>query len=210
LRDLGFEQDVLIAKHNTIFAVRRLNAQYHLPVKFNDLLTVQTLIKKVGCASLVFTQKIMHSGQNQVLFEAQVTVACLHADSFKPCGIPLMIKEKIMKYLKIITMSCVFVLTSPSFASGMEDDPVVTKVMGEVELRSTDGANPRAWNIEAWIGKDLNKFWVKTKGERVAGHTEKSELQWLYSKAITPFCTSQFHFTHYLSYNRVVFHTTCK
>jgi YbgC/YbaW family acyl-CoA thioester hydrolase len=35
LRDLGFEQDVLIAKHNTIFAVRRLNAQYHLPVKFN-------------------------------------------------------------------------------------------------------------------------------------------------------------------------------
>jgi acyl-CoA thioester hydrolase len=45
---LGFEQDVLIAKHNTIFAVRRLNAQYHLPVKFNDLLTVQTLIKKVG------------------------------------------------------------------------------------------------------------------------------------------------------------------
>jgi hypothetical protein len=38
-----------------------------------------------------------------------------------------------MKYLKIIIMSCVFVLTSPSFASGMEDDPVVTKVMGEVE-----------------------------------------------------------------------------
>jgi acyl-CoA thioester hydrolase len=29
LRDLGFEQDVLIAKHNTIFAVRRLNAQYN-------------------------------------------------------------------------------------------------------------------------------------------------------------------------------------
>lgn len=95
LRDLGFEQDMLIAKHNTIFAVRRLNAQYHLPVKFNDLLTVQTLIKKAGYASLIFTQKIMHSGQNQVLFEAQVTVACLHADSFKPCGIPLMIKEKI-------------------------------------------------------------------------------------------------------------------
>jgi hypothetical protein len=52
---------------------------------------------------------------------------------------------------------------------------------------------------------------VKTKGERVAGHTEKSELQWLYSKAITPFWDLQlFHFTHYLSYNRVVFHTTCK
>ncbi|CAC9647524.1 copper resistance protein B [bacterium endosymbiont of Bathymodiolus sp. 5 South] len=97
-----------------------------------------------------------------------------------------------MEYLKIITIGCLFVLTSSSFASGMEDDPVVTKVMGEVELRSTDGANPGAWNIEAWIGKDLNKFWVKTKGERVAGHTEKSELQWLYSKAVTPFWDLQF------------------
>jgi acyl-CoA thioester hydrolase len=38
LRDLGFEQDVLIAKHNTIFAVRRLNAQYHLPVKYDKCL----------------------------------------------------------------------------------------------------------------------------------------------------------------------------
>jgi acyl-CoA thioester hydrolase len=38
LRDLGFEQDVLIAKHNTIFAVRRLNAQYHLP-KYRDILS---------------------------------------------------------------------------------------------------------------------------------------------------------------------------
>ena len=46
LRDLGFEQDALIANHNTIFVVRRLNAQYHLPAKFNDLLTVQTLVKK--------------------------------------------------------------------------------------------------------------------------------------------------------------------
>ena len=92
-----------------------------------------------------------------------------------------------MKYLKIITISCLFALTSKSFAGGIEDDPILTKVMGEVELRSTDGANPRAWNIDAWVGQDLNKFWVKTRGEKVAGKTEKSELQLLYSKAIAPF-----------------------
>ncbi|CAC9978406.1 Copper resistance protein B [uncultured Gammaproteobacteria bacterium] len=97
-----------------------------------------------------------------------------------------------MKYLKAVTISCLFVLTSLSFAMGIEDDPILTKVMGEIELRSTDGANPRAWDIEAWMGQDLNKFWVKTRGEKVAGKTEKSELQLLYSKAITPFWDLQF------------------
>jgi copper resistance protein B len=92
-----------------------------------------------------------------------------------------------MKYLKIITTSCLFFLTLQSFAGGIEDDPILIKVMGEVELRSTNGANPRVWNIDAWVGKDLNKFWVKTRGEKVAGKTEKSELQLLYSKAIAPF-----------------------
>ncbi|WP_225879741.1 hypothetical protein [Abyssogena phaseoliformis symbiont] len=57
-----------------------------------------------------------------------------------------------MKYLKVITISCLFALTSQSFSGGIEDDPILIKVIGEVELRSTDGANPRAWNIEAWIG----------------------------------------------------------
>ncbi len=95
LRSFGFEQDALIETHNVIFAVKSINANYHLPARFNDLLGVQTSIKKVGHASLIFSQKITPSGQNKVLFQAQITVACLHADSFKPCGIPLIVLEKI-------------------------------------------------------------------------------------------------------------------
>jgi len=95
LRDLGFEQDDLVETHNVIFAVRSINADYRLPAKFNDLLSVQTSIEKVGRASLIFSQKITSSEQNKVLFEAQIIVACLHADSFKPCGIPTIILEKI-------------------------------------------------------------------------------------------------------------------
>ncbi|BAS68066.1 tol-pal system-associated acyl-CoA thioesterase [Bathymodiolus septemdierum thioautotrophic gill symbiont] len=95
LRDLGFEQDDLTVNHNTIFAVRSLNAQYRAPAKFNDLLTVQTNIEKVGHASLTFLQKIMHSSKKTVLFKAQITIACLHADNFKPCGIPSLILEKV-------------------------------------------------------------------------------------------------------------------
>ena len=95
LRELGFEQDQLIKEQNVIFAVRRLQADYRSPARFNDLLTVKTQLKKVGKASLDFSQKIAISGQNQVLFEAQISIACLQADSFKPCAIPQRILEKI-------------------------------------------------------------------------------------------------------------------
>ncbi|SMM99032.1 4-hydroxybenzoyl-CoA thioesterase family active site [uncultured Candidatus Thioglobus sp.] len=95
LRDLGIEQDVLTHENNIIFAVRSINAQYRFPARFNDLLTVQTAIKKVSHASLIFLQKITLLGQNKVLFEAQITTACVHADKLKPCGIPSVILEKI-------------------------------------------------------------------------------------------------------------------
>jgi len=55
LRSFGFEQDALIETHNVIFAVKSINANYHLPARFNDLLGVQTSIKKVGHASLIFS-----------------------------------------------------------------------------------------------------------------------------------------------------------
>jgi acyl-CoA thioester hydrolase len=95
LRALGFEQDDLIEQQNVIFAVKSINADYRSPARFNDLLSVKTLIEKVGRASLIFSQKIMSSKQNKVLFEAQITVACLRANNFKPCGIPSIIMEKI-------------------------------------------------------------------------------------------------------------------
>ncbi|MBA5249401.1 MAG: copper resistance protein B [Gammaproteobacteria bacterium] len=97
-----------------------------------------------------------------------------------------------MKKLQITLASCLLGLSSITFSGGMDDDPVLIKVMGEVELRSTNGANPRTWNIDAWVGQDLNKFWIKTKGEKVAGDTEKSELQLLYSKAVDPYWDIQF------------------
>ena len=95
LRELGFEQDELIATDGVIFAVRSISADYLAPAKFNDLLTVETQLEKLGKASLSFSQKILGSEQNQVLFRAQISVACLRAESFKPCAIPKRILEKI-------------------------------------------------------------------------------------------------------------------
>lgn len=95
LRELGFEQDQLITQKNIIFAVKSIQADYLSPARFNDLLSVTTEIVKTRHASLIFSQKIKDLKQNKVLFEAQITVACLNAQSFKPSAIPSNILEKI-------------------------------------------------------------------------------------------------------------------
>ena len=95
LREMGFEQDQLIKYQGVVFAVKSLQAEYLLPARFNDLLGVHTEVKKSRRASLIFSQKIRDLKQNKVLFEAQVTVACLDVQNFKPRAIPSAILEKI-------------------------------------------------------------------------------------------------------------------
>lgn len=78
-------------------------------------------------------------------------------------------------------------LTVPAFA-GMSDDPVITKLMlDKFEVGDADGENLLAWEGGFWMGKDINKLYFKTEGERVGGETEGAESQLLLSHAIAPF-----------------------
>jgi copper resistance protein B len=88
----------------------------------------------------------------------------------------------------------VFALIVPglAFAGGMNDDPLLTMiVIDQLEIRTADGSDPLAWDAEGWIGKDLNKFWIKTEGEYLDGRVEEMELQALYSRAVAPFWDAQ-------------------
>lgn len=68
------------------------------------------------------------------------------------------------------------------------DDPVLTTVLiDQLEMRDADEANPIALEAQAWIGKDLNKLWLKTDVERRGGKTEDTEVHALYSRALAPF-----------------------
>jgi len=80
-------------------------------------------------------------------------------------------------------LGCIF--TGSALAGGMEDDPIISKVMiDQMETRITDGNDPFVFAGQAWIGKDLNKFVIKADLEQVEGTTEELELQALYSKAV--------------------------
>ena len=68
------------------------------------------------------------------------------------------------------------------------DDPVLTKVMfNEMEIRRTSGDSVLAWDVEAWLGRDIDKLWFKAEGERDDGESTTNEYQLLYSRAVSDF-----------------------
>ena len=93
LRDLGFEQDQLIAEQEIIFVVRSVQIDYLKPARFNERLSVSAKIAVAKKASLDFEQIITRDGN--VLCKGNVRVACLNASSMKPKAIPDFLLEKL-------------------------------------------------------------------------------------------------------------------
>jgi copper resistance protein B len=54
----------------------------------------------------------------------------------------------------------------------------------QLEARDTDNGSLTAWSGHLWIGKDLNKLWIKAEGEQSSEGTKSAELQVLYGRAI--------------------------
>lgn len=84
-----------------------------------------------------------------------------------------------------------------SYAGGISDDPLLTMVKADkLEFRDSDEGNLVVWEFDAWVGKDLNKFWIKVTGESLDGDVESNEVDLLYSRAISPFWDVQMGIRH--------------
>ncbi|MCW9025469.1 MAG: copper resistance protein B, partial [Gammaproteobacteria bacterium] len=78
---------------------------------------------------------------------------------------------------KLTSVMMAFSIAGSAFAGGV-DDPLLYKVMiDQLEVREADGKNPTVWEVDAWLGKDLNKLWFKSEGEYVDSKTEEAETQ---------------------------------
>jgi len=98
--------------------------------------------------------------------------------------------------LSIATLTAMSVM-APAVQARMEDDPVELKLMlNKFEVGRVDGDNVFSWEGGLWLGKDLNKLWIKTEGERVSGVNEGTENRLLYSRAISPFWDIQAGLRH--------------
>ncbi|MBL3553634.1 tol-pal system-associated acyl-CoA thioesterase [Rhodovulum sulfidophilum] len=85
VRGLGLDQVRLKAESGIVFAVRRVEADYLSPAKFDDLLTVETDLQRFTPARLVLDQAVLR-GETR-LFGARVTLAALGAGG-RPVRLP--------------------------------------------------------------------------------------------------------------------------
>jgi acyl-CoA thioester hydrolase len=88
LRSFGFEQDRLLAEDGVIFAVRRVEVDYHAPGRFNDALQVGVKLVQHKRASMTFLQEIKRVDDEQILCSGKVQIACIDANRFRPCALP--------------------------------------------------------------------------------------------------------------------------
>jgi len=86
LRALGFEQQAMMLTIGTAFVVRSVQADYLVPARLDDALDVVTRIATLRRASLLFDQEVRRQGQ--LLFTAQVLVACIDTHRQKPAPMP--------------------------------------------------------------------------------------------------------------------------
>lgn len=89
---------------------------------------------------------------------------------------------------RLLALPLTLCVCTTGFAAGMDDDPLLSMVkIDKLEVHENKNGNPWALKADAWLGRDLNKLWIKAEGEYHDGETEEAELQLLYSRAITPF-----------------------
>jgi len=75
VRGLGVDQGRLRAGQGVVFAVRRIEADYLRPAKFDDELVVETRLRALTGARIVLEQVVARGPAR--LFEAVVTLVCL-------------------------------------------------------------------------------------------------------------------------------------
>ncbi|MBL8544650.1 MAG: copper resistance protein B [Hyphomonadaceae bacterium] len=76
----------------------------------------------------------------------------------------------------------------------IENGEVITHavIVDRLEATSSDGVEGYAWDVQAWYGGDINRLWWKSEGEGAFdGDVEHAELQFLYSRAVTPYFNLQ-------------------
>lgn len=75
---------------------------------------------------------------------------------------------------------------APFGNADMNDDPALFKVLFDAVEWQPDEENLN-WDAHAWYGRDLQKLWLKTEGERSDEGTESASAQLLYGMAVAPY-----------------------
>lgn len=89
LRHLGVSQVGLLKSDRLLFAITAVEVRYVKPARFEDELMVTVELARLRRASMNFRQEIRRGDiAGELICTAQVTAACLDADTMRPRPLP--------------------------------------------------------------------------------------------------------------------------
>jgi len=94
LRSKGLEQSVMREQANVILAIRKMEIDYVLPARLDDLLTVTVEVESHSKIAMVVRQT-MHV-EDALMAKARVQIVSLNASKFKPMRFPTPYLEELL------------------------------------------------------------------------------------------------------------------
>jgi acyl-CoA thioester hydrolase len=95
LRELGCEQGELLRRERLVFVVRSAQIDYRRPARLDDRLQIGTRVEILRRTSLTFAQQVEHLPGKHIVCAAMVRVACVHADTWRPQPLPVLLLREI-------------------------------------------------------------------------------------------------------------------
>lgn len=88
---------------------------------------------------------------------------------------------------RLIKLLILLGVTSQVFSHPAADPVLSMLSFNQLEQRNNNDGSEIQWDVDAWLGKDLHKLWIKTEGNYSDGNRESSELELLYSHGVSPY-----------------------
>ncbi len=92
VRSLGIDQTQLRNDSGIVFAVRRVEADYLVPARFDDEIVVLTTLKDLTGARIILAQQVFRD--DTILFDAVVTLVAL-SETGRPARLPAEIRQRL-------------------------------------------------------------------------------------------------------------------
>ena len=92
VRSVGVDQVRVKAEYGVVFAVRRVEADYLAPARFDDELTVVTRREALTGARIVLLQDVVRD--DEILFASRVTLVAL-TDAGRPTRLPADVRRRL-------------------------------------------------------------------------------------------------------------------
>ena len=91
LRAAGVDQQRLLEESHLAFVVRRVEADYLSPARFDDQLEVVTTLEQATGPRVTVLQAVERDGK--ALFQARVTVVCVDLRTMRPHRLPAAVRD---------------------------------------------------------------------------------------------------------------------